>query len=272
MSPLWRDEVGAYLAPNRVCLVRLKRGLRPALAAEHEHLLHETGQDGWQAAVAAFEALVAEKAWGHARVRVVLSDRWVRYAVVPWSEALSSGAERLLYARQLLEGAYGDAVSDWEVRIGDELPYLTRVAYAMPPALLAAIRSICARPGIQLSSVQPQLVVAYNSWCHRLPPSGAWFVTVDHGSLAAARLGREGWDRVHTVRIGAEWTRELRRLQTFGRLASSNSAEGQVYVDAPHAWRTVAGSAAGDLNWREEDGMTPQTTLACLGRARRLAA
>jgi hypothetical protein len=272
VSPLWRDEVGVWLAPHRVCLVRLKRGLKPVLAAQHEHLLYESGEDGWQAAVTLLEALLGEDAWGHARIRVVVSDRWVRYAVVPWSEALSSGAERLHYARQLLEGTYGDAVSDWEVRIGDELPYLTRVACAMPPTLLAAIRNACARSGIQLSSVQPQLVAAYNSWCHRLPPSGAWFVTVDHGSLAAARLGREGWDRVHSVRIGAEWTRELRRLQTFGRLASSSAGEGQVYVDAPHAWRAVARAAAGDLNWLEEDGVVPQTTLACLGRARRLAA
>jgi len=35
--------------------------------------------------------------------------------------------------------------------------------------------------------------------------------------------------------------RELKRLQTFGRLASKQPAEGQVYVDAPHAWREVAG-------------------------------
>ena len=101
---------------------------------------------------------------------------------------------------------------------------------------------------------------------------GAWFVTVEHGSLAAARLGREGWDRVHTVRIGAQWTRELKRLQTFGRLASSSAEEGQVYVDAPHAWREVAGNASGELRWLEEEGGLPMTTLHRLTHARRLAA
>src|SRR6202008_697085 len=109
------------------------------------------------------------------------------------------------------------------------------------------------------------------------PPSNAWFVSVEQGSMAAARLGRNGWDRVHVVRIGAEWLRELRRLQTFSRLASTSPHEGRGYVDAPHAGRKVpAGTAAaagdgGSLEWLEEPP-GPLTTLQRLARARRMAA
>jgi L-alanine-DL-glutamate epimerase-like enolase superfamily enzyme len=125
--------------------------------------------------------------------------------------------------------------------------------------------------------LQPQLIAAYETWRPSLPPSNAWFVSVEQGSMAAARLGRNGWDRVHVVRIGAEWLRELRRLQTFSRLASHNPQEGRVYVDAPHAWREVAAgtaaaaSDAGALEWLEEPP-GPLTTLQRLGRARRMAA
>jgi len=78
------------------------------------------------------------------------------------------------------------------------------------------------------------------------------------------------------VRIGADWKRELRRLQTFGRLAGSSPEEGQVYVDAPLAWREVAGNSAdgsdiSGLQWLEEPD-APVTTLQRLARARRLAA
>jgi len=109
-----------------------------------------------------------------------------------------------------------------------------------------------------------------------LPQTNAWFVSVEQGSLAAARLGRNGWERVHGVRIGSDWMRELKRLQTFGRLASNSPEEGQVYVDAPHAWRQVAAGTvnAGEgsgLQWLEEPG-GPMTTLQRLGRTRRLAA
>ena len=71
--------------------------------------------------------------------------------------------------------------------------------------------------------------------------------------------------------IGADWPRELKRLQTFGRLASTSPDEGQGFVDAPQAWREVAGEAGQGLHWLEEES-GPQTTLQRLGRARRLAA
>jgi hypothetical protein len=73
------------------------------------------------------------------------------------------------------------------------------------------------------------------------------------------------------VRIGADWTRELKRLQTFGRLASASPDDGQVFVDAPQAWREVAGATGRDLQWLDEDA-GELTTLQRLGRARRLAA
>jgi len=95
------------------------------------------------------------------------------------------------------------------------------VVCTIPLALLEGVRAACARHAVKLVSLQPQLIAAYEAWRHRLPPSNAWFVTVEQGSLAAARIGHHGWDRVHSVRIGSDWTRELKRLQTFGRLASN---------------------------------------------------
>jgi hypothetical protein len=271
VSPLWRDEIGAYLAPRRLCLVRLKRGLKPAVVAEHEQAFESAEPGTWTAALSAFDTLLADPAWQDARMRVVLSDHWVRYAIVPWAEALSSAGERLAHARQLLVTTYGEAVSDWEVRLSEAPPQSARVACTIPAALVAEVRATCAKHSIGVASLQPQLIAAYDSWRHCLPQSSAWFVTVDQGSLAAARIGQYGWDRVHSVRIDSDWVRELKRLQTFGRIARNNPDEGQVYVDAPQAWREVAGAAAKDLQWLEEES-GPMTTLQRLGRVRRLAA
>lgn len=276
MSPLWRDEVGVYLSPHRLCLVRMKRGVRPVMAAEHELRFESVKGDSWTAPLAALDKLLAEPVWSGAHTRVVVADHWVRYAVVPWVAALSSAEERLAHGRQILAGLYGEAVAAWDVRISDAPPQTTRVACAVPRDLLEAVRGACLSHGNALVSLQPQLVAAFEAWRGHLPPAKAWFVSVEPGSLAAARLTRQGWDRVHAVRIGADWLRELRRLQTFGRLASTSPEEGQVYVDAPQAWREVAagsGTAGEDagLNWLEEPSGA-MTTLQRLVRTRRLAA
>ncbi len=273
MSPSWRDEIGVHLSPRRLCVVRLKRGLKSALATEHEQSVDPETAGHWSGSLAALDELLGKSDWQGAALRVVLADCWARYAVVPWEAELGSAEERLGHARQLLASTYGDAVSGWEVRLSDAPPLSVRVACTLPAELIEAVRSVCANHGIKLKTLQPQLIVAYENWRHCLPASGAWFVTVGDGTLAAARLGEGAWDRVHSVRIGADWARELRRLQTFGRLASARPDEGQVYVDAPQAWREVAGPAGQALHWLEDESESESpTTLQRLGRVRRLAA
>jgi hypothetical protein len=276
VSPLWRDEVGAYLSPHRLCLVRMKRGVKPTQVAEHEQRFEGARTDSWAAALETFAATLAQSPWAGTCTRVVIADHWARYAIVPWVAALNSAEERLAHGRQLLTGLYGEAIAGWDLRISEAPPQATRVVCAVPGELLGAVRAACAAHGNTLLSLQPQLVAAYEAWRHCLPQANAWFVSVEQGSLAAARLGPHGWDRVHGVRIGSDWMRELKRLQTFGRLASNSPEEGQVYVDAPHAWQEVAAGTAhaadaGGLQWlKEPEG--PMTTLQRLARARRMAA
>jgi hypothetical protein len=254
-----------------VCAVRLRRGLKPAVSGEYEQAVETDHSGHWGAAINAADALLSQPQWGGAAVRVVLADWWARYVVVPWIAELSSAQERQTFARQLLSSTFGDIVSTWDVQLSDAPPTAPRLACTLPAELTEAVRGLCIKHGAKLASLQPQLVSAYESWRHLLPRVGAWFVSIGDGTLAAARIGDTGWDRVHSVRIGPDWTRELKRLQTFGRLASQSPEEGHVYVDAPCAWREVAGEAGRDLHWLEDDERPP-TTLTRLSRARRLAA
>jgi hypothetical protein len=272
VSPLWRDELGLYLAPRRLCLVRLKRGLRPTIVGECEQAVDGGRTGDWEPAVRAAEEFLAQPQWGGAPViRVVVADWWARYAVVPWVETIASAGERLAHARALLAASYGDAISQWEIQVSDAPPGVTRVACTISAGLTAAVRDLCARHGAKLVSLQPQLTVAYQASRHQLPEAGAWFVSLGDGMLTAARLVEGAWDRVYSVRIGPDWTRELKRLQTFGRLASRNPEEGAVYVDATMGWREVAGAAGQDLHWLENEAL-PVTTLTRLSHVRRMAA
>jgi hypothetical protein len=271
VSPLWRDEVGMYLAQRRVCLVRIGRGMRPVVVREEDHCEPQCAP-GWEAALGLLETQLAEAAWDNARARVVVADQWVRYTVVPWSDALSSGEERMAHARELMASIFGDALTDWTVSLSEAPPGASRLACAMPTALLESLRELTLRHGQKLASVQPQLIAAYNTWRHRLPSdASAWFVTVEEGSLAALRMCGDGIDRVHAVRIGLDWARELKRLQTFGRLASVSPTDGRVYVDLPQALRILRPEMSADLEWLDDED-PPVTTLHQLEHLRRRAA
>ncbi len=271
MSPLWRDEVGIYLAQRRVCLVRMRRGARPTVAGEVNRFDGQAPA-GWAGALGLLEQQLADNSWSDARTRVVIADQWVRYSVVPWSDALNSAAERLSHARELMAGVFGDSMADWTLSLSDAPPGSSRLASAVPTSLLEALRALTARYGQKLVSVLPQLVAAHNTWRHVLPTNvAAWFVTVDSGSLAALRMCGDDIDRVHAVRIGMDWARELKRLQTFGRLASASPADGRVYVDLPATLQALRPEASADLEWLEEAN-PPCTTLHQLEHLRRRAA
>ena len=63
MSLPWRDEVGVYLSPRRLVMVRLQRGLRPKTVLEMCYPVEPLAPNDWRAAVGSLAAHLAEPAW-----------------------------------------------------------------------------------------------------------------------------------------------------------------------------------------------------------------
>jgi hypothetical protein len=257
VSPLWRDEVGVFIGPAKVVLARMRRGIRPK-CTEEQGLSIENEQSGdWRPALTALDEQLDNKLWHNANVRLVISDHWARYAVVPWSAELSHDAERLAHAKLILANTYGDMIDQWTICLSECKPLVPAIVSAVPSELLQELNDVFAQRKLRLISMQPQLIVAYNSWRDRLPDSAAWFASVDDGSLAAMHLTNGRCDRVRSVRISDDWTVEIRRIQTMGRLAQNRADEGRVYVDAPAWLRSVADKSNAALEWLD-DGPLPQ--------------
>jgi hypothetical protein len=253
VSPLWRDEVGVYVSPRRIVLTRMRRGIRPSNVAERNCPVENGETNQWEPALEVLGSCLEDATWHGAIGRLVVANHWARYAMVPWSDALSDQNERIQHARYCLSKTYGDVVTQWTVTLNEAPPGVPQVACAIPTDLLDTISRMTEPRGLRVISVQPQLIAAFNSWRGKLPRGGAWFVTLEEGSLAAAHIAGNGWDRVRAVRIGNDWEVELKRLQTFGRLASANAEEGRVYVDAPQWLREKAGAGEAAFEWLEDD-------------------
>jgi hypothetical protein len=242
-----------YVSPRRIVLTRMKRGLHPVNVAERDIPVVNSETSQWQPALDALQSCLEETAWHNAAGRLILADHWARYCIVPWSDALTDHGERLQHARYHLAKTYGDVVSQWTVTLNDAAPGLPQVACAIPSALLGQMHELTEPCGLRVKSVQPQLIAAFNGWRGKLPKVDGWFVTLEEGSLAAAHFTATGWDRVHSVRIGDDWAIELKRLQTFGRLARTSPVEGTVYVDAPRWLRNQADGSNDDVEWLDDE-------------------
>jgi hypothetical protein len=252
VSPLWRDEIAIYLAPRKIALARRERGLRPRVTTATDIAVPGGHFGDMRPAFARLSELLEERTWQDAAVRVVVADPWVRYALVPWPETRLDQESRLTHARYVLADTFGEGLADWTVTLADTPPGHAFVACAMPAPLRTSLDEVLPAARLKLVSLQPQLIVAFNAWRHRLPADDAWFVSLDDGSLSAVHLARGAWDRVHMARLSANWAAELERLQAFGKLTRAAGGVGRMFIDAPQWMRHGPTSGDTELEWLDD--------------------
>jgi hypothetical protein len=165
------------------------------------------GTEAWQGAVAALRTLQ----WARpSRVEVILSNHFVRYAVIPWSGALAGAAEEQAYVRHHFAKIHGEKAKGWLVRASPASAGAPRLASAIDPALLEEIGRAFPRGGsARLVSVQPLLMSRFNAWREQLPASGAWLVIAEGERACVALHAARAWRSVQNAR--GPWLELLER-------------------------------------------------------------
>jgi hypothetical protein len=235
VSLLRTSTLQVELAPDQVGLVGIQRGLTlrgVRTSASREWLAAAAaGQDAapWRGAVQALETTLPAHAG--ARARVILSSRLVRYALVPWSDALGDADEEAAFARHCFERVYGEAAAQWEMRVSDERDGAPRVASAVDAALPGALREAFGAAGVRLDSIQPNLMAVYNDHRRGLRGRHAWLALVEPGNLCLALLHQGRWARIRSMRIGPGWRVELAQiLEREAYLAGPEAAARDVFL------------------------------------------
>ena len=191
MSRLWPERLTAILDPHRVMVGRRMVDADAAYGTESWHgALHALQQE-----------LFSRKE--RLDVSVILSNHFVRYAIVPPKNGAASADEELALARFHFARIHGERAKTWEVRLSGE------VACAIDISLLKSLKD-CFSGKARLVSVQPYLMHAYNQWRPRIPREGAWLVLAESERVCLARLAPQGWASVHNGR-DADWQQALER-------------------------------------------------------------
>jgi hypothetical protein len=250
VSPLLRAELQVVFNPSQVlmagtgtALTRLGRQRRLPVHAVAECPRVEPGQPAWTGALTTLAGQLHGMPGGHANLRVILSNLFVRYAIVPWQAGLHGAAEDAAYVRHYFAQMFGSAVDGWDVCVSAAPDGHPRLASAIDALLLAGLRELCAPARIRLKAVWPQLSTTFNYYRNSLGTSG-WFVTADSGCLCIGLFEEGRWLSVQTVRTGAAWQQELPALlERAACLAGPACAADQVFLWAPElAARTEMGA------------------------------
>ncbi len=196
MSLSWSESVRIGLSPRRVELARLRPGLRRRAVVEERarDCALEDGQPAWSGALAALDALLAEQSLAGAAASVVLSNHFVRYAVLPWNPELVTAAEFAVAAAQRIQLTFGDAAHGWEVRASAGEWGEAGIVCAIDAALLAALGE-----RLRLVAVEPLLMNVFNALRRDIEPDGALAV-VEPGRVCVGVFSQGQWRSVMSRR------------------------------------------------------------------------
>lgn len=189
MSRLFPDRLRIGLAPSEVSLVRERGFLRKARLEQTVACDPDFGTHPWDGALAALQGCDRTL-----RATVVLSNHFVRYAIVPWSDALADEAEEEAYVRHHFAKVHGERARSWALRWSDNGD--SRLASAIDKALLEALRQALPR----LRSVQPYLMAAVNGCRQSIPKAGAWLALVEADRACIALHAGGRWRSVQNAR------------------------------------------------------------------------
>ncbi|MGN8247967.1 hypothetical protein [Pseudomonas sp. SMV7] len=154
------------------------------------------GQAPWVAAVDALAAMLSERGAGGAQLRVLLSARYSRFCLVPWSDVIGHPRELDAYARACFEALYGQTLDDWRIVLSPEPAGAARIATALPEALLLRLQALGRDHHLSLRSVQPYLMAAYNRCTEQLAQGDFLFVLAEPQRSVLLLAAGGAWQQV----------------------------------------------------------------------------
>jgi hypothetical protein len=217
---LFPERLVVSLSPTQVCVGEKAIPCDPGFAAEP-----------WQGAIRVLQNLDLP----YAKATVILSNHFVRYALVPWSEALVGEAEEAAYVRHHFMRIHGERAKAWSFRATPAPSGAPRLCSAIDTNLLSALKESFSKKK-KLVSVQPYLMAAFNRWRGAVPATGAWLALVEPERACVGLHAKGRWQSVQNAR--GEWLALLERE----RHRIAGEVPRLVLLHSEHA---VAGEAPG---------------------------
>lgn len=219
MSLSWLDRHTLLVHPRRIVLERQPwRG--PAQRFTAEVPPARPDEADWQPALTAAGTLLAAQSRPYGRLRIVVANQFVRFALLPWSDSVLGDKARLGMAKALLRNTLGEQAEQLDIALDRASFGLNGLAAGIPRDLLAALRQTAKARRLRLDSLQPRLTSDLASCRHSL--SDGCVVFPDDGWLTLLGLRNNNITLLRNHRTHAE--PEQLGSELLGLLAAENAA------------------------------------------------
>lgn len=245
MSLLWRDHNAVFVGADAVEVAhypgRFARG-----APQRSRVTIESASGRTANVVEALRAALGPPRTQRGDATVVVSNHYVRFALVPEASKLRNDAERAVAARHTLQSVYGEAAAHWRVVLDGAGRKGAAIAAGIDAELVDAIVAALAAANLRARTLKPLFASALNASRRTLGAGPAWFGVAEPGRLALAYVERGTWLSLRSHRLRRSLEQELPVLleqdrltglvrggsETNGRVVLASSAAVQVELPA----------------------------------------
>lgn len=184
MSLLRPDKFRIQLYPDKAIIFACgqnKPGLRAILPCAPSG-----GESAWRASLVVADQWVKSNGINQMSVSIVLSDYFVRYALMPFSGEVANDAEEIMLARILLEEIYGERANQWQLQMSCGAYGKPRLIAATDSALLDEITAVFMSGKRKLDAVVPNFVSVFDDFCGQIQKAEGLITTVETGLVVVA--------------------------------------------------------------------------------------
>ena len=193
-------------------VVESKRGWRPRpgdpVAVTFDHL---ADKPAWHASLRGLRHWLEESKHTAADVEIVISNRFVRYALTPWSDDVRTRSELAALSRIHFEALFGESTDDWKIQADYGDYGMLGIGCALDNAFIVALQEICAAHKLRLISLQPHFMCAFNQWRSKIGRN-ALFAVVETGQCILATYKEGAWHSMRTVSLPGRAENQLSAL------------------------------------------------------------
>jgi len=230
-NTLFKDELRVFIQPSRIELLRLKRSLKNGLKQQlvHQQVIdvakntdaaaaREEQAEQWSGLIATLKNALKSEKWRGARPEVVLSNHFVRYAVIPWNTELSGSSERQAYLMHCFSLAFGDAIKNRDLRMADSGFGKSTIASAVSNDLARALHDAFQQVNMRLEAIYPHLPLAMSQSLIEVKKrklgqlDSFWFVAIQNDRICLALIENGSWRAAKNVLMENDVSRQVMAL------------------------------------------------------------
>jgi hypothetical protein len=215
-----------FLAPHGARIACVRRGLRPRADPARDFAVE--GASGWPAAIEALARALPEVAPRGAEVRTIVSNHFVRYALLPGIERLGADEEREALARHQFQTVHGERAAAWRVALAEHGARASGLAAALDAELVDALVATLTAAGHTPRAIAPLLAAAVNACRGEIGSDPAWIAVAEPGRLCVGCLDDRRWIDVRNARAPRGPEAELAVVLEQMRL-TAGAAAGRVF-------------------------------------------